>query len=130
MKKLVAVESKKAPAAIGPYSQAVKWGPWVVCSGQIPLDPQTGELIQGDIIGQTELVMKNIEAVLEAAGSGLDKVIKATIFLKDLGDFNQVNAVYKTFFKPPYPARSCVEVSRLPRDASVEIEVWAHASEI
>ena len=120
-----AVNSLSAPAAIGPYSQAVDVGGFVFLSGQVPLDPKTGELVQGDITVQTERVLENIAAVLEAAGCSFADVVKTTIFLVDLGNFNAVNAAYgKRFISAP-PARSTVQVSALPKGATVEIEVVA-----
>ena len=119
------IRTDKAPAAIGPYSQAVKSGQMLFCSGQIPLDPATGEMISGDITAQAERVMKNISAVLSAAGAGFDDVIKTTIYLVDMGDFAPVNEVYGRCFKNHKPARSTVAVQSLPRGAQLEIEVIA-----
>lgn len=119
------VETKNAPAAIGPYSQAVWAGELLFCSGQIPIDPATGQLVEGDAATQARQVLSNVKAVLEAAGLGMENVVKATVFFKDMADFQAVNEVYASFFKPPYPARSGVEVARLPRDVRVEIEVVA-----
>lgn len=120
------VSTPNAPAAIGPYSQAVRAGNFLFCSGQIPLDPKTGEMVQGDIEAQTTQVMKNIEAVLTAAGTSFANVVKTTIFLTDLGDFARVNAVYGAAFEGVAPpARSTVQVAALPRGARVEIEVTA-----
>ena len=119
------VETKNAPAAIGPYSQAVWAGELLFCSGQIPIDPATGKLVEGDAATQARQVLSNVKAVLEAAGLGMENVVKATVFFKDMADFQAVNEVYASFFKPPYPARSGVEVARLPRDVRVEIEVVA-----
>jgi 2-iminobutanoate/2-iminopropanoate deaminase len=121
-----AIATDRAPAAIGPYSQAVRHGGLVFCSGQIPLDPE-GNLVGGDdVAAQTEQVMKNLGAVLEAAGSSFAQVLKATIFLTDLGDFGTVNAVYaKAFEGSEPPARACVEVSALPKGVKVEIEAIA-----
>jgi 2-iminobutanoate/2-iminopropanoate deaminase len=121
------VSTPAAPAAIGPYSQAIVAGGFVFTSGQIPLDPQTGSMIDGDVRAQTERVMANLRAVLEAAGTSLDRVVKTTIFLADLGDFGTVNEVYAAHFVGQPPARSTVQVARLPRDARVEIEVVALA---
>ena len=123
--KLAILNAEKAPAAIGPYSQAVKFGNMLFCSGQIPLDPSTGELVLGDITAQAERVMNNIAAVLTAAGAGFDDVIKTTIFLVDMGDFASVNEVYGRCFQNHKPARSTVAVKSLPRGALVEIEVIA-----
>jgi 2-iminobutanoate/2-iminopropanoate deaminase len=115
----------RAPAAIGPYSQAVKYGNMLFCSGQIPLDPATGEIVPGDITAQTERVMGNIAATLSAAGASFDDVIKTTIYLVDMGDFTSVNEVYGRCFQNHKPARSTVAVKSLPRGALVEIEVIA-----
>ncbi|MBU0754200.1 MAG: RidA family protein [Planctomycetes bacterium] len=120
------VSTEKAPAAIGPYSQAVKWGNLVFVSGQIPLDPQTSALAGDDIKTQTGQVLKNLSQVLEAAGSSLDKVLKATVFMLDLSEFVPMNEVYASFFKSSPPARAAVEVSRLPKDVRVEIEAVAY----
>lgn len=125
-KKVIATD--KAPQAIGPYSQAVKAGGLLFLSGQIPLDPATGTLRQGDITVQTELVMENIGAVLAAAGLGFDDVVKSTIFLTDLANFAVVNEIYGRRFGAEPPARSTVEVKGLPRGAGVEIEVIALAN--
>lgn len=118
------IETKKAPAAIGPYSQAVVTGSLVYTSGQIAIDPATGALVDGSIFEQTEQVIRNLSAVLEAAGTGLDRVVKTTCFLQDIGDFADFNSVYEKFFTGK-PARSCVEVAALPKGALVEIEVIA-----
>jgi len=125
--KLNAITTEKAPAAIGPYSQAVQAGNLLFCSGQIPLDPATGEVVQGDASVQTEQIMKNIAAVLAAAGVGFDDVIKTTIFLVDIADFAAVNEVYGRCFSNHKPARSTVAVKGLPRGVRVEIEVIAAA---
>jgi 2-iminobutanoate/2-iminopropanoate deaminase len=119
------VKTDKAPKAIGPYSQGVAAGGFIFCSGQIALDPASGELNTGPIEDQARRVLKNLEAVLAAAGSAFDQVVKTTIFLQDMNDFSKVNQVYAEFFKPPFPARSTVQVARLPRDARVEIEAVA-----
>lgn len=112
----------KAPKAIGPYSQAVRAGEMVFLSGQIPLDPATGEVVPGGIREQAAQVMKNFQSIVEAAGATMADVAKTTIFMKDLSGFNDLNDVYGRFFDGDYPARSCVEVSRLPKDVLVEIE--------
>lgn len=125
MKKEV-VSTTQAPAAIGPYSQGIKFGGLVFVSGQIPLDPSSGELVGSDVKTQTEQVLKNLKAVLEAAGSSLGQVIKATVFMKDLSEFAVMNEVYAASFREDPPARAAVEVSRLPRDVLVEIEAVAH----
>lgn len=119
------VSTSDAPAAIGPYSQAVKCGGYVFASGQIPIDPATGQLVNGGIKDQTSQVLRNLDAVLKAAGSSLEKVVKTTIFIKDMNQFSVVNDVYSLFFADNPPARSTVEVSRLPKDAEIEIEVIA-----
>lgn len=123
--KLEILSTDKAPAAIGPYSQAVKCGNMLFCSGQIPLDPLSGELVAGDITLQAEQVMNNIAAVLSAAGAGFDDVVKTTIYLVDMADFAAVNEVYGRCFTAHKPARSTVAVKSLPRAAMLEIEVLA-----
>jgi 2-iminobutanoate/2-iminopropanoate deaminase len=123
------IQTDKAPAAIGPYSQAIRAGGFVFASGQIPIDPSTGEFVEGSVGEQTEQVLKNLAAVLEAAGSGLDKVVKTTVFLADMKEFAQMNEVYATFFKGAPPARATVAAAGLPRDARVEIEAVALVSE-
>ena len=119
------VQTDKAPKAIGPYSQAIIANGFVFCSGQIPIDPATGNLLNGTIEEETRQVLKNLGAVLEAAGSSLDDVVKTTVFLKDMDEFAKMNAVYAEFFKAPSPARATVQVARLPRDVKVEIEAVA-----
>jgi len=119
------VHTGSAPAAIGPYSQAIKANGLVFASGQIPLDPSTMQIVEGGIREQTERVLNNLKAVLEAAGTGLDRVVKTTVFLADLNDFVEMNDTYGRFFTETPPARSTVEVSRLPRDVRVEIDVIA-----
>ena len=119
------VQTSDAPQAIGPYSQAVVWNGLVFLSGQIPLDPATGQIAPGDITAQTERVLINLKAVLEASGSSLDKVLKTTVFLKDMGDFPRMNDVYARYFPTNPPARSTVEAARLPRDVQVEIDCIA-----
>jgi len=118
------VSTDQAAPAIGPYSQAVMTDTMVYCSGQIPLTP-AGQMVDGDVTAQTEQVFSNVKAVLAAAGSSLEKVVKVTVFLKDMNDFAAMNAVYGKYFASNPPARSTVEVARLPRDAKVEIEVTA-----
>ncbi len=115
----------KAPAPIGPYSQAVLVGNLLFCSGQIPLDPVTNQVVGTDVKTQAEQVLKNISAVLEKAGANFSNVAKTTIFLKSMGDFPIVNEMYGHYFKEPFPARSTIEVARLPKDVLVEIEVLA-----
>ena len=124
-KEIIATDA--APAAIGPYSQAVRAGGFVFLSGQIPLDPATGEMVTGAIEGQTQQVMKNLEAVLTAAGTSFDKVVRATIYLTDLADFAKVNAIYGERFPNHSPARATVQVAALPRAANVEIDLVAIA---
>lgn len=121
------ISTDRAPSAIGPYSQAVRirTGDLIFTAGQLPMDPKSGSLIDGDIEAQTARVLENIRAILEAAGSGLNQVVKTTVFLKSMDDFPRMNTVYGTFFKENPPARSAVEVSRLPRDARIEIECIA-----
>ncbi len=124
-----AVVSPKAPKAIGPYSQAVKVGPWVFCSGQLGMDPETGELVPGGIEAETRQALTNLQHVLEAAGATLDHVVKVTVFLQDIGDFAKMNEVYSAFFRAPYPARAAVQVAALPKGARVEIEAIAYLGE-
>ncbi|MER3428597.1 MAG: reactive intermediate/imine deaminase [Pyrinomonas sp.] len=119
------VHTKHAPQAIGPYSQAIIVEDWIFTSGQIALDPGTGQLIEGDVAAQTERALLNLKAVLEAAGASLNDVVKTTVFLADMGDFNAMNEVYARFFSTSPPARSTVQAARLPRDARVEIEAIA-----
>jgi 2-iminobutanoate/2-iminopropanoate deaminase len=120
-----AVSTPNAPKAIGPYSQAIKANGFVFLSGQVALDPATGNLVEGGIEQQTEQVLKNIAAVLQAAGSSWEKVVKTTVFLKNMSEFGQMNEVYGKFCKGAPPARSTVEAARLPRDVAVEIDVIA-----
>ena len=119
------IQTEHAPQAIGPYSQAVRANGLIFASGQIPIDPQTGEFVPGGIEEQTEQVLKNLTAVLEAAGSSLVNVVKTTVFLVDMQEFKAMNEVYGRFFKEQAPARATVEAARLPRDARVEIEAIA-----
>lgn len=119
------IQTDRAPAAIGPYSQAIRAGGFVFVSGQIPIDPATGEFVSGGIGEQTERVLRNLSAVLEAAGSGLDKVVKTTVFLADMKEFAAMNEVYAKFFTGATPARATVAAAGLPRDARVEIEAVA-----
>ena len=119
------IATGKAPQAIGPYSQAIKAGSLLFCSGQIPLDPETGVLVEGDIATQTRRVFANIGAILEAAGASFNRVVKTTVFLADMDDFAAMNAVYATFFTDPAPARSTIQAAGLPKNARIEIEVIA-----
>lgn len=119
------VSTEAAPGAIGPYSQAIIAGNLVFCSGQVPLDPATGQLVSGTIEEETQRVMDNLSAVLEAAGTSLARVVKTTIFLSDMNNFSAVNAAYGAYFPQEPPARSTVQVARLPRDVRVEIEAIA-----
>jgi 2-iminobutanoate/2-iminopropanoate deaminase len=123
------IQTDNAPAAIGPYSQAIKAGGFVFLSGQIPTNPDTGEFVAGGIAEQTEQVFKNLKAVLEAAGSSLDQVVKTTVFLADMKEFSEMNEVYAKFFSGPPPARATVAAAGLPRGARVEIEVVALVGE-
>ena len=124
MRKIVATD--KAPAAIGPYAQANIIGNLVITSGQIPIDPATGNLVEGDIEVQTRQVFADLKAVLEAAGSSLDKIVKTTCFMDNMNDFAKMNEVYASFFSGDYPSRSAVEVAKLPKGALIEIEVIAY----
>ena len=125
MKEIISTEN--APGAIGPYSQAIKTGGMIFCSGQIPIDPVTGEFVSNDVGEQTEQVLKNLDAVLKAGGSGLEQVVKTTVFLADMSDFAAMNEVYGRYFTENKPARATVQAARLPRDARVEIECIATA---
>jgi len=127
MKKIISTSD--APAAIGPYSQAIRAGSTIYCSGQIPLDPKTGQIISGGIDAQTRRVLDNITALLKAEGLGFGNIVKTTIFLTNLGDFQTVNEVYGSYFKSQPPARSTVQVSALPKGANIEIEVIADAGD-
>lgn len=120
-----AVSTKAAPAAIGPYSQAVRSGNMLFLSGQIPLDPATGSMVPGGIEAQTRQVFTNIGAILEAAGASFDHVVSATVYVADLNDFAKVNEIYATYFTAPAPARATVQVARLPKDSLVEIQITA-----
>lgn len=120
-----AVVTTSAPAAIGPYSQAIVAGNLLFVSGQIPLDPATGQLIDGDIVAQTQQVLRNLEAILAAAGTTFSAVVRTTVYMIDLAEFAAMNSVYETFVTAPAPARATVQVSRLPRDARVEIDLIA-----
>ena len=124
MKKEIII-SKKVPAAIGPYSPALKIGNLVFTSGQLPIDPVIGEIVKGGIEAQARRSLENLKTVLESYSIGMENVVKATIFLKDMNNFSQVNKIYSEYFTGQFPARSCVEVSRLPKDADIEIEAIA-----
>jgi 2-iminobutanoate/2-iminopropanoate deaminase len=119
------ISTKDAPQAIGPYSQAIKAGGLIFTAGQVAIDPATQQFISGDVAAQTDRVLRNLSEILEAAGSGLGKVVRATVFLKSMNDFQVMNAVYGKYFSSAPPARSTVEVSRLPKDGLVEIDVIA-----
>ncbi|MCX7973408.1 MAG: RidA family protein [Candidatus Aminicenantes bacterium] len=123
------IKTDQAPPAIGPYSQAILAQGFIFVSGQIHLNPSTGEMLAGSIKEQTKQVLENIKAILEAAGSSLNNIVKTTVFLQDMNDFSLMNEVYKSYFQPPYPARSTIQVARLPRDARIEIEAIALAGD-
>jgi 2-iminobutanoate/2-iminopropanoate deaminase len=120
-----AVSTPAAPAAIGPYSQAIRAGSLLFVSGQIPLDPETGVMVEGDIAVQTHRVFRNLAAILEGAGSSLERVVRVGVFLVDMNDFAAMNDVYATYFSTPAPARATIQAARLPKDARIEIEVVA-----
>lgn len=120
-----AVATDKAPKAIGPYSQAVRAGDLLFVSGQVPIDPATGAIIEGDIAAQTDRVMRNLAAILEAAGGTMDHVVRCTVYLADMNDFAAMNEVYGSYFSQPAPARATIQAVRLPKDARVEIDVIA-----
>jgi len=121
-----AVSTEKAPKAIGPYSQAIRAGDFLFVSGQLPIDPATGQMAAGDAAAQAGQSLANIRAILDAAGMEMSNIVKTNVFLKDMGDFAKVNEVYAGFFEGEYPARAAVEVARLPKDALVEIEAVAY----
>jgi 2-iminobutanoate/2-iminopropanoate deaminase len=121
-----AISTPDAPGAIGPYSQAISAGDFLFLSGQIPLDPATGELVRGSITDQTHRVLQNLGAVLRAAGTSFDRVVKSTVYLADMSEFAAMNEVYGTYFPPPAPARATVQAARLPRDVRVEIDLVAY----
>jgi len=121
------VHTDQAPKALGPYSQAIRAGMFIFCAGQTPIDPATGNLVEGGIEAQTRRVLQNLGAVVQAAGTSMDRVVKTTVFLLDMNDFQKMNAVYAEFFPTHPPARSTVQVARLPKDARVEIELVALA---
>ena len=120
-----AVSSDRAPKAIGPYSQAIKAGSLLFVSGQIPLDPATGAMVEGDVAAQTHRVFANLQAILEAAGASFDHVVRTTVYLADMNNFGTVNEIYGKYFSSPAPARATVQAARLPRDARVEIDLIA-----
>jgi 2-iminobutanoate/2-iminopropanoate deaminase len=120
-----AISTPNAPAAIGPYSQAIRAGSLLFVSGQIPIDPATGDLVQGDIAQQTHRVFANLKAILDAAGATFDNVVRTTVYLADMNDFAKVNEIYATYFSSPAPARATVQAARLPRDSRVEIDLIA-----
>lgn len=123
------IKTDKSPAAIGPYSQAVEVNGIVYTSGMIPVIPATGEIVEGGVEAQTKQVFENLKALLAAADSSLDRVFKTTVFIKDMNDFAAINSVYATYFDGDFPARSCVEVARLPKDVLIEVEVIALKNE-
>lgn len=123
------IRTPRAPAAIGPYSQAVRAGGFIFISGQIPLDPTSGEVVEGDVACQTERVMRSLRAILDDAGGSMSDVVKTTIFLADMNDFAAVNEVYGRFFDSEPPARATIQVARLPKDVRVEIEATAYVGE-
>ena len=126
MEKKIIINSKKIPSAIGPYSPAVKIGKILFTSGQLPIDPETGNIVRGGVQKQTKQVLENLIALLNLYSITLNNVVKTTVFLKDMNDFPEFNKIYSEYFKGEFPARSCVEVARLPKDAGVEIEVIAY----
>ena len=119
------ISTPKAPAAIGPYSQAVLVNGMLFTSGVIPIDPETNTLVQGDVEAQARQAIGNLKNLIEASGSSMEKVVKTTVFIKDMNDFGKINDIYKDFFTSDFPARSCVEVARLPKDVLIEIEAIA-----
>lgn len=121
-----ALTTKDAPAAIGPYSQAIRAGSFLFVSGQIPLDPATGIVVDGGIVDQTHRVLQNLGAILQAAGASFDRVVKTTVYLQDMAEFGAMNEIYGTYFPAPAPARATVQVARLPRDVKVEIDLVAY----
>lgn len=120
------ITTPDAPAAIGPYSQAIRAGDFLFLSGQIPLDPATGQLVEGNIGDQTHRVLKNLDAILKAAGASFAHVVKTNVYLADMGDFAAMNEIYGTYFPAPYPARATIQAARLPRDVKVEIDLVAY----
>lgn len=119
------ISTDKVPAAIGPYSQAIEVNGMIYTSGMIPIDPSTGELVTGSVEAQAEQAISNLEALLAASGSSIEKVVKTVVFISNMDDFGKINEVYAKHFKEPYPARSCVQVARLPKDVAIEIEAVA-----
>ena len=119
------ISTDKAPAAIGPYSQAIEVSGMIYTSGMIPIDPSTGELVTGSVEAQAEQAISNLEALLAASGSSIEKAVKTVVFISNMDDFGKINEVYAKHFKEPYPARSCVQVARLPKDVAIEIEAVA-----
>ena len=119
------ISTDKAPAAIGPYSQAIEVKGMIYTSGMIPIDPSTGELVTGSVEAQAEQAISNLEALLAASGSSIEKAVKTVVFISNMDDFGKINEVYAKHFKEPYPARSCVQVARLPKDVAIEIEAVA-----
>ena len=119
------ISTDKAPAAIGPYSQAIEGNGMIYTSGMIPIDPSTGELVTGSVEAQAEQAISNLEALLAASGSSIEKAVKTVVFISNMDDFGKINEVYAKHFKEPYPARSCVQVARLPKDVAIEIEAVA-----
>jgi 2-iminobutanoate/2-iminopropanoate deaminase len=122
---LSAVSTEAAPKALGPYSQAIRAGQFLFVSGQVPIDPATGQIVEGTIGDQTRRAFENISAILEAGGASLQQVVRTTVYLADLSDFPAMNEVYATFFNPPQPARSTIQAARLPREARIEVDVIA-----
>ena len=122
---LSSVSTGSAPEALGPYSQAIRAGEFLFVSGQVPIDPATGQLVQDGIAGQTRRALENVGAILEAGGASFRQVVRTTVYLADLGDFAAMNEVYATFFAAPQPARSTIQAARLPRDARIEVDVIA-----
>ena len=119
------ISTDKSPAAIGPYSQAIEVNGMIYTSGMIPIDPSTGELVTGSVEAQAEQAISNLEALLAASGSSIEKAVKTVVFISNMDDFGKINEVYAKHFKEPYPARSCVQVARLPKDVAIEIEAVA-----
>lgn len=119
------ISTDKAPAAIGPYSQAIEVNGMIYTSGMIPIDPSTGELVTSSVEAQAEQAISNLEALLAASGSSIEKAVKTVVFISNMDDFGKINEVYAKHFKEPYPARSCVQVARLPKDVAIEIEAVA-----